>query len=244
MQKSITNIKIDDILIPLYIFKENRLDVRIALLKDKVTLRLPFFYTKKQTGKNIEWTKEWVTKRINKNPKLKNRFKIKEYNSGDKLDINGKSFELKINYLERKSFSAKLINDKIDINIPLKANGDDIHNTLPTLLSRVSAQYFLPEIHKRIKDLNKKHFNFNINQIRLKYNKSNWGSRSSQNNINISTRLLFAPKDVQDYVFIHELAHFKEMNHSAAFWEIVKKIMPDYKEKEKWLKKNSHLCDF
>ncbi len=40
--------------------------------------------------------------------------------------------------------------------------------------------------------------------FRIKYNKSNWGSRSAKNNINISTRLLFAPKDVQDYVFIHE----------------------------------------
>ena len=78
----------------------------------------------------------------------------------------------------------------------------------------------------------------------MKYNKTNWGSRSTKNNINISTRLLFAPKDVQEYVFIHELAHFFEMNHSKRFWDIVGKIMPDYKEKERWLKINNAKCDF
>ena len=108
----------------------------------------------------------------------------------------------------------------------------------------MTGQYFLPEVIKRIEELNKKYFSVNINGVKLKYNKSNWGSRSVRNNINISTRLLFAPKDVQDYVFIHELAHFIEMNHSKRFWEIVKKIIPDYKEKELWLKKNGSKCDF
>jgi predicted metal-dependent hydrolase len=78
----------------------------------------------------------------------------------------------------------------------------------------------------------------------LKYNQTNWGSCSTRGNINLSTRLLFAPDDVIDYVIIHELAHLLEMNHSNRFWNIVKKAMPEYREKEVWLKKNGHLCDF
>ena len=70
----------------------------------------------------------------------------------------------------------------------------------------------------------------------MKYNHSNWGSCSSKGNINLSTRLLFAPDDVIDYVIIHELAHRIEMNHSPRFWKLVSDAMPDYKEKEKWLK--------
>ena len=62
--------------------------------------------------------------------------------------------------------------------------------------------------------------------------------------MNLSTRLLFAPKDVIDYVIIHELAHLYEMNHSKKFWNIVSQVMPNYKEKEKWLSKNGRLCDF
>ena len=37
-------------------------------------------------------------------------------------------------------------------------------------------------------------------------------------------------------MIVHELAHRKEMNHSAAFWERVEAVLPDYREREKWLK--------
>ena len=143
-----------------------------------------------------------------------------------------------------KSFIAKLDKNVIYISIPYGVSQLEKQNAISYLQSRVIGKFFMKEIENRIEELNKKYFNVNIADIKLKYNKSNWGSRSAKNNINISTRLLFAPRDVQDYVFIHELAHFKEMNHSRKFWAIVEKIMPDYKQKEKWLKDNSEKCDF
>ena len=47
---------------------------------------------------------------------------------------------------------------------------------------------------------------------------------------------MLAPEEVRDYVIVHELAHRKEMNHSTAFWEQVEAVLPDYREREKWLK--------
>ncbi len=41
-----------------------------------------------------------------------------------------------------------------------------------------------------------------------------------------------------DYLVVHELAHRIEMNHSPAFWAIVEKQIPDYKERRAWLKQN------
>ncbi|MBQ8292124.1 MAG: M48 family metallopeptidase [Clostridia bacterium] len=63
-----------------------------------------------------------------------------------------------------------------------------------------------------------------------------WGSCSYDNALHYSFRLLFAPKDVVEYVVVHELAHTKHKNHSAAFWQEVEKYVPDYREKRKWLK--------
>ena len=78
----------------------------------------------------------------------------------------------------------------------------------------------------------------------LKYNTSSWGTCSSSKNINLSTRLLFAPDGVIEYVCIHELAHMLEMNHSERFWNLVERAMPDYKEKIDWLKQNEDQCWF
>ena len=72
--------------------------------------------------------------------------------------------------------------------------------------------------------------------IRVKNQKSRWGSCSSKQNLNFNWRLLMAPDVVLDYVVIHELCHLREMNHSKAFWSLVASVMPDYEKQEKWLK--------
>lgn len=243
-KKFFKNIEYEDIFIPIHIYKEMRMDVRIAILKDKAILRVPIYYSKKQFDKNFIWAENWIKNHLKNNDKLKQRFILKEYNSNHRLHINGKVFVLEIKEEERNNYNAKLINDTIHIYVPINVNSYEKQKALKTLQSRIIGQFFLFDITKRIKELNERYFGFDINTVRLKYNKSNWGSRSAKNNINISTRLLFAPKDVQDYVFIHELAHFKEMNHSSRFWDIVREIVPDYKNKEKWLKENGQYCDF
>ena len=71
--------------------------------------------------------------------------------------------------------------------------------------------------------------------------RSRWGSCSYDNAVRYSFRLLFAPKEVVEYVTVHELAHTKHKNHSKAFWDEVTKYCPDWKEKRNWLKKHSAL---
>lgn len=111
-------------------------------------------------------------------------------------------------------------------------------------MSRCIAGKRLVGLQKRIEELNNKNFNQPLRKIFFKHNKSNWGSCSSAGNINISTRLLFAPDDVLDYACIHELAHLIEHNHSENFWNNVEKAMPNYKEKQEWLKEHGNTCSF
>lgn len=66
--------------------------------------------------------------------------------------------------------------------------------------------------------------------------RSRWGSCNSKQEIRLNWRLLQAPPHIINYVVAHELAHLKEMNHSAKFWAMVEKIYPDYKTAEKELK--------
>ena len=73
-------------------------------------------------------------------------------------------------------------------------------------------------------------------RISIRSQKTRWGSCSAKGNLNYNWKLMLCPERVQDYVVVHELAHRKEMNHSPAFWAEVEKILPDYRERRKWLK--------
>ena len=81
------------------------------------------------------------------------------------------------------------------------------------------------------------HYQFDYQQIRLKKQKTIWGSCSANNNINLNYLLIQAPMTVIDYVVVHELAHTKIKNHSKAFWQLVESILPDYQASKNWLKK-------
>ena len=73
-------------------------------------------------------------------------------------------------------------------------------------------------------------------KISVRAAKTRWGSCSAKGNLNFHWKLILMPPQVLDYVVVHELAHRKEMNHSPAFWAEVEKILPDYRERRKWLK--------
>jgi predicted metal-dependent hydrolase len=65
---------------------------------------------------------------------------------------------------------------------------------------------------------------------------SRWGSCNSRGEVRLNWRLLQAPPHIINYVICHELAHLKEMNHSAKFWAVVGQLFPNYKLAEKELK--------
>lgn len=77
-----------------------------------------------------------------------------------------------------------------------------------------------------------------LGQISLKETRSRWGSCSAGGNLSFSWRLVFAPLPVINYLIAHEVAHLKEMNHSAAFWALVATLCPDYAIHRAWLKAN------
>lgn len=78
-------------------------------------------------------------------------------------------------------------------------------------------------------------------RITIRNQKTLWGSCSSKGNLNFNCMLMKTPPEIQDYVVVHELCHRREMNHSKSFWAEVEKVLPDYRERRKWLKENGRI---
>jgi predicted metal-dependent hydrolase len=72
--------------------------------------------------------------------------------------------------------------------------------------------------------------------------RTRWGSCSTRSGIRLNWRLIHFPRDIVDYVVAHEVAHLREMNHSARFWALVGQLFPDYAQARRTLKELAADC--
>jgi predicted metal-dependent hydrolase len=64
--------------------------------------------------------------------------------------------------------------------------------------------------------------------VKLSEAKTQWGSCTAQGSVRLNVQLIKLPARLVDYVVVHELAHLRELNHSASFWRVVESACPDY----------------
>jgi predicted metal-dependent hydrolase len=80
-------------------------------------------------------------------------------------------------------------------------------------------------------------------RVRVGDQRRRWGSCSPRGSLNFNYRLIMAPSAVFDYVIWHELAHRRQMNHSARFWALVASLCPGYRDAVAWLRTDGqHLA--
>jgi len=69
-----------------------------------------------------------------------------------------------------------------------------------------------------------------MTRLSLSSASTRWGSASATGAIRLNWRLVHFALPVIDYVVTHELAHLKEMNHSPAFWDVVRTALPAFEQ--------------
>lgn len=74
--------------------------------------------------------------------------------------------------------------------------------------------------------------------VTVRDTRSRWGSCSATGQLSFSWRLIFTPDAIFDYVVAHEVAHLKEMNHSARFWALCASLTAEVEGPRQWLKAN------
>ncbi len=82
-----------------------------------------------------------------------------------------------------------------------------------------------------------KNYGFKIGKVTIRNQKSRWGSCSAKGNLNFNYKLVLLPKELSDYIIVHELCHLGQMNHSIKFWNLVAKVFPNFRDLRHELKK-------
>ena len=73
--------------------------------------------------------------------------------------------------------------------------------------------------------------------LKVRVMKTRWGvCKPAARQITLNLRLAEKPREAVEYVVLHEYAHFVRADHSAAFWRVVARFMPDYKARRELLK--------
>jgi predicted metal-dependent hydrolase len=71
--------------------------------------------------------------------------------------------------------------------------------------------------------------------MRVRRQRSRWGSCSARGVISLNAKLLFLPPELVDHLLLHELCHTRHLDHSDAYWALVASHQPEYARLEKEL---------
>ena len=155
----------------------------------------------------------------------------KQYAPGEVFMFLGKSYPLEIVKRQKKELV-------LEESFKLAESASERAKIVFERWYREQAKKILPE---RV-DFYVNQYGFQYQGIKITSAKTRWGSCSSRGSLNFSWRLMQAPLGQVDYVVVHELVHTVHHNHSRRFWKKVERIMPDFKQRKTWLRKNGqHL---
>jgi predicted metal-dependent hydrolase len=111
----------------------------------------------------------------------------------------------------------------LHLGLPQHAAPEQIRDVVQSWLQRQARRIFDERCRQFAQALG-----VQVTRLALSAAATRWGSATAGGVIRLNWRLVHFGLPVIDYVVTHELAHLREMNHSPAFWDVVRSVMPDY----------------
>ncbi len=193
-----------------------------------LTVRAPHHLSIQEIERFITNRKEWI---LQKQASLSNcpRPALRKFVDGEHFIYLGKTYPL---IVVSESSKKLIFENGFQITSPAL-------KTAPVLFEKWYRAQARSYISNRLDAFCLQH-KLSYTKLLINSAKTRWGSCSSKNGLAFTWRLIMAPPDVVDYVILHELAHTVEHNHSAKFWSMLEKLLPNYKQKRMWLKQFGH----
>lgn len=207
---------------------------------EKIEVVAPLRVSERKIHAFVQAQQDWIvtaTDKVATNKQTIKKLSPDKYKEGVSVPYQGEQKEIKLQTTVLKKVKIAFEQAVFTIDIPDIVDEVEKHDLIRFALIDWMKSQALKKMKEMI-DIYAEKYNLYPRMIRVKTQKSRWGSCGIHNDINLNWLLILTPPKVMEYVVIHELCHIKERNHSAAFWVLVEKHCPDYREHRLWLKQN------
>lgn len=182
---------------------------------------------------------DWIIKKLDEIEVLNNNRYIRSYESGDIFLYLGKEYMLEV-LVDKITIGTSVSLENNKLIVRSNSNNKDV-------IQRALKNWYTDETLGIVKEkINyyKLFFEDTVTSIKIKDQKSRWASCTYKNEILFNLRCSMMPIQIIDYIVVHEMCHMEHRNHSKDFYLAVERILPDYKERVKWLKNNGVRMNF
>lgn len=212
------------------LIRQNRKSLTLTIDEQlNIIVKAPYNLKEEEIEKFIIKNKNWI-KETQKN-KLETQ-KIKDWLKKESISYLGKERKICINYIEKGKNKLEYKDGVFKFYV-YKNISREIYNKLLEDYIKIQGYVLFEQLSSRYSEL----LALKYNKITLRKQKTRWGSCSSNGNLSYNIKLMCAPIECIEYVVLHEIIHLKHFNHSKEFWLEIEKIMPDYKYRKEYLKK-------
>ncbi|NOR81656.1 MAG: DUF45 domain-containing protein [Methyloprofundus sp.] len=212
---------------------------RIVVTADKVEVVAPLRMPEKQIQQFMQAKQLWIESAKNKVQQHVDNivsFAPESYQHGALIPYQGKQYRLQVKISQEKKINIAFEQTFVAY-VPEGLKGLEQSEKIRIALLAWMGQAAAAQAVKTMNHYTPL-YQLNPRSIVIKTQKSRWGSCGIHNDINLNWLLILAPAEVFEYVVIHELCHIEQRNHSAAFWALVARHCPDYKQRRLWLKQH------
>ncbi|OSB12438.1 hypothetical protein B2H97_04905 [Paraclostridium bifermentans] len=182
---------------------------------------------------------DWIIKKLDEIEVLNNNRYIRSYESGDIFLYLGNEYILEV-LVDKSTIGTSVSLENNKLIVRSNSNNKDV-------IQRALKNWYTDETLGIVKErINyyKLFFEDTVTSIKIKDQKSRWASCTYKNEILFNLRCSMMPIQIIDYIVVHEMCHMEHRNHSKDFYLAMERILPDYKERVKWLKNNGVRMNF
>jgi len=193
----------------------------------ELQISIPFTTTDQRIDEALQIKRDWILKCQQLLIEKESKVKIKP----DIFILMGEEFHIEYDPLLINSCKIDKINKKLINSFKIVS---DTHRA--QIYKYYAKEYLIARTFQYAQRMG-----FKINKVRIRGQKTLWGTCSHSGNISLNWKLMIAPEFVIDYLIFHELLHTRLHNHGAQYKKELRQLYPRTDEAELWLKQHSQL---